>query len=134
MSNISSNFVDEFSAGFDKLTEQIQGEVSMAGAAAMAYVYYEEARLNASRHIVTRKLYDSIYRVFVKERSTGKIKVYRTSWNKRKAPHGHLIEFGHKNAPAYPFIRPAFDRTQAAIEAGTNRMAEKMDELGGAKR
>jgi len=27
--------------------------------------------------------------------------------NAKKAPHGHLIEFGTARAPAHPFLRPA---------------------------
>ena len=30
------------------------------------------------------------------------------------APHAHLIEYGRKNAPAYPFLRPALDKNIAA--------------------
>jgi HK97 gp10 family phage protein len=34
--------------------------------------------------------------------------------------YGHMIEFGTVNAPAYPFMRPAFDMAQgAALNAVT---------------
>jgi HK97 gp10 family phage protein len=56
---------------------------------------------------------------------------YRVSWNKKKAPHGHLIEFGTSRTPAYPFIRPAFDHIGRAIKAGQERMSERLGEVTG---
>lgn len=50
----------------------------------------------------------------------------------RKAPHGHLVEFGHGGphpAPAHPFVRPAWDgikdEVKRNIEAGLGRTVEK---------
>lgn len=96
----------------------------------------------------------SIYLAYEKERSTPAIVRYAVSWNSGKrmpgvarAPHGHLIEFGHwqthkvykgadgnwytnMKAPhespkwiaARPFLRPALDsRGQAAVTAGMMR-------------
>lgn len=98
----------------------------------------------------TGNLADSIYQVFSEDNSqeagTGYVRAtYHVSWNARKAPHGHLVEFGHiqkykvylgkdgkwytnKKAklstpvqvPARPFIRPAAaeaDRAEAAMRA-----------------
>jgi len=49
--------------------------------------------------------------------------------DRRKAPHSHLIEFGHGGphpAPAYPFLRPAVAATRGAamsiIEGALKRM------------
>lgn len=33
------------------------------------------------------------------------------------APHAHLVEYGHKGAPAKPFLRPALDQTMAEARA-----------------
>ncbi len=36
----------------------------------------------------------------------------------RKAPHGHLVEFGHGGphpAPPHPFVRPAWDELEASV-------------------
>ncbi|MBV2180775.1 MAG: HK97 gp10 family phage protein [Castellaniella sp.] len=73
---------------------------------------------------------------------------YSITWNASKAPHGHLLEFGHwrynaiqggypkgqklsapKWVPAHPFLRPAYDAVinvamQAALERGRQRMDE----------
>lgn len=32
------------------------------------------------------------------------------------APHAHLIEFGRRGAPAYPFLRPALDQNITAAK------------------
>lgn len=34
---------------------------------------------------------------------------------RREAPHAHLVEMGHKNAPPHPFFRPAWDSTKNPI-------------------
>jgi hypothetical protein len=96
----------------------------------------------------TGNLASSIYQVFSRSNSqqggAGYLRAtYHVSWNHRKAPHGHLVEYGHiqkykvylgkdgkwytnKKAPlptpvqvaARPFIRPAaaeFPRAEAAM-------------------
>jgi HK97 gp10 family phage protein len=56
------------------------------------------------------------------------VKTYRISWNKRTAPHGHLLEYGTSRAPAKPFIRPAYDRIGEAIAAGKDAMRRRLSE------
>lgn len=75
------------------------------------------------------------------------------TWNSKKAPHGHLVEFGHlqpfkvykgadgqwytsttlldspKFVPAHPFLRPAYEAVrgiaqEAMIKRGRERLAE----------
>lgn len=100
-------------------------------------------------------LRDAIYLAYSQNRSAPQIgmAVYSVTWNARKAPHGHLVEFGHmgtnmlvkgkngKYVPtnakllkpvrvsAKPFLRPAYDAMggiagQAALDRGRERMAE----------
>jgi len=109
--------------------ESVKGEVAIEGAAGMAKVIYDEARLNASRHHKSGLLESAIYRVYAPEKSKNGIQLYRVSWNHMKAPHGHLIEFGTSRAPAYPFIRPSAARIPDAIEQGKARMQIKLSEL-----
>lgn len=40
-------------------------------------------------------LRDAIYLAFSDARSSTRRVVYSISWNSKKAPHGHLLEFGH---------------------------------------
>jgi hypothetical protein len=92
-------------------------------------------------------LANAIYLVYVPEDATPTSYTYKISWNARKAPHGHLIEFGHwithavfkasngewytdkdqplntpRWVPARPFLRPTFDSySNVAISAMIQR-------------
>jgi HK97 gp10 family phage protein len=121
------------SVAIREMAETFKSEVAIEGAAAMAKVFYDEARLNAESHRKSGLLYSAIYRAYSPERSAEHVQVYRISWNKKKAPHGHLIEFGTSKAPAYPFLRPAAARTAEAIEAGKKALATAYTEKIGKK-
>lgn len=129
MIGVETKLSGDLSGDLDKFAKDVREKVLFSGVAAMANVIYEAARTNAQSNKKTGLLQDSIYRVYSPEKSTDESKMYRISWNKRKAPHGHLIEFGTSRAPAYPFMRPAFDRVNEAIAIGKARMAESMDQL-----
>ncbi len=131
----------DISGDLSKFERTVEGSIILSGAAAMAKVFYDEAKLNTSGvraggkpldppHIKTGTLHNAIYRVFSPERSSELKKVYEISVNKSKAPHFHLIEFGWSRAPAHPYIRPAFDHAQEAIKAGNERMAQRIAEGG----
>lgn len=117
---------EDITAGLDRIENKIREKVLLSGAATMAKVMYDEAKLDASRHAKTGTLHDAIYRVYAKDKSTDSKITYEISWNKTVAPHGHLIEFGTSRAPAYPFIRPAFDHIHQAIQTGQQRMQDVM--------
>jgi len=113
----------------DKFEASIGEKVILGGVAAAARVFYDEVKLNASGvrgHPKQQSgdLYDSIYRAYAEKEATPQVKSYFVSWNKSKAPHGHLIEFGTSQAPAYPFVRPAFGLANEAGRVGLARMAE----------
>lgn len=115
-------------------------------AQAAAQVLYDEVKRNVSR--IGRKkgnLASAIYQAFSQDNSGNGKATYHVSWNARKAPHAHLVEYGYiqryqvivtstgrfvtlKNRPlsqprqvaARPFIRPAvakFDEAAKAAEA-----------------
>jgi HK97 gp10 family phage protein len=117
---------ENITAGLDHVENKVREKVLLSGAATMAKVIYDEAKLNASRNVKTGMLRDAIYRVYAKDKSSDNEVTYEISWNKTVAPHGHLIEFGTSRAPAYPFIRPAFDHMDQAIQSGQRRMQEVM--------
>lgn len=129
-----ANFVEakldgELEIDLSKFEKVVQEKVLFSGAAEMASVIATEVRLNASPPRLGRKtgnLEGSIYWVFSPEKSTESQKTYRISWNKRKAPHGHLLEFGTSKMAAHPFLRPAFSRVNEAIAKGKERMAERL--------
>lgn len=126
---ISSKLSGDLEIDLTKFEKAVQEKVAFAGVAAMAQVIYDEALVHVP--VASGLLKDAIYRAHSKSRSTDTTKTYHVGWNKKKAPHGHLVEFGTSRAAAKPFMRPAFDRMDAAIEAGKERMAEKLDELKG---
>lgn len=131
--------------------ETVKSEVAMEGAAGMALVIYEEARarapVSASAHYFYGRNYKkngvkyrfspgtlkaSIYRVYSPEKSTATFKLYRVSWNHKKAPYGAMVEWGTSRRAAAPFMRPATSRLNDAIDAGKARMAAKLAALEGA--
>jgi Flp pilus assembly protein TadG len=80
------------------LTEM--GEAAEAAARpaaqAAAQVLYDEVKRNvAAIPAKTGKLGQSIYQVYSQANSGEGRATYHVSWNVRKAPHGHLVEFGH---------------------------------------
>lgn len=58
----------------------------------------------------------AIYQAYSKDNSAeGKRATYHVSWNAKKAPYGHMVEFGTSRAPAKPFLRPAFVAKESAV-------------------
>ncbi len=137
-------------AGFEEDIAQALRPAAQAG----AQVLYNEVRKNIS--FVGKKtgnLSSSIYQAYSKDNSKdGKVQAYHISWNARKAPHGHLIEYGHvqthvtviskktgkwitlKNKPlaspkivgARPLIRPAMAQFPLALEIAKTRFFEEI--------
>ena len=115
------------------VTEQIDNikhaaeEAIRPAAQAGAQVYYAEVKLRAKRGNEVRHmkggrtrpaglLASSIYQVYSKDHSDAEHATYHISWNAKKAPHGHLVEYGTSRAPASPFVRPAFDAAHGRAE------------------
>ena len=143
MITVETTLTGDLANDLDRWTKQIHESVAFAGVAAMALVIYDEAVANTSGArttgapgappgVVTGHLHSAIYRVFSKTRSNDHLKTYQISWNKTKAPHGFLVEYGTSHTPAHPFLRPAWSHVEQAIEAGRVRMTEKLAEIGGA--
>lgn len=132
-------------------------DAARPAAQAAAQVLYNEVKRNVGRlkkH--TGNLDRSIYQAFSKSNSGEGHATYHVSWNAKKAPHGHLVEYGHlqryeitydpqtkrftthKDRPlaqpkliaAKPFVRPAMAAFPAAIEAAKAVLFKTM---GGAK-
>lgn len=140
------DFVEDLS----RFEQNIKDKVLFTGVAAMAKSQYDEVRLRCpvSEHahffygrsskkngvryyFEPGNLLASIYRAYSPEKSSADVKTYRVSWNHRKAPYGFMVEFGTSNAPAHPFLRPAFDRINEAISIGKAAMAQRLATVGG---
>ena len=138
----------------EKQIDGIEGKTKAAvrpAAQAGAQVLYNRVQQNVSGiGVKTGNLRSSIYQKYSKDNSSELMATYHISWNTKKAPHGHLLEFGHvqryavfvgsdgqwhtdKKRPiaprivaARPFIRPAGDSIPAALDAVKDRFAEEM--------
>lgn len=111
--------LDDLFSGLDALEQEIEEAIRPA-AQAGAQVIYDRVKLNVSAlGKVTGNLDKSIYQAFSPEMSVeGQRVEYHVSWNHKKAPHGHLIEFGWMQRYRYrpdgmgPMVRPGMDGTK----------------------
>ena len=140
----------------DGVEEGMQ-EAARPAAQAAAQVLYERVKANVGRiKPVTGKLAASIYQAYSRDQSKDGREVYHVSWNARKAPHGHLVEFGHlqryevshdpktgrfithkgrplptpKHVPGRPFIRPAMDAFPQAMAAAEETYLQQLAQRG----
>lgn len=133
MIDLSFDFTKLF-GGLDKITKAAE-EGARPAAQEGAQVFYEEVEQRVSGigggpGVVTGKLKDAIYQAFVEKESGNGRAVYRISWNKKKAPHGHLLERGTSKMAARPFIRPSYDaKRSAAIQAVNVRLAAELKKV-----
>lgn len=95
MSGGFSIAVDLSDLGMD--TEVSAAEAAVRPAAqAGAEVLYQAVKKNIGKiGRVTGNLASSIYQAYSRDNSNKLRAQYHVSWNRRKAPHGHLVEFGH---------------------------------------
>lgn len=149
-------FIDaqvDFSDAIRGLERLREVRVSLARSMGVAggQIFRDEAKVLAP--VKDGILRDSIYLAYRDARSTGDQITYSITWNHSKAPHGHLIEFGHwqpfkvislpdgsfvttgvrlsapKWTPAQPFLRPAYTSSlvrarNAMIERARQRLPE----------
>lgn len=81
--------------GLDELATGAEEAVRPA-AQAGAQVFYDRVKANVTKlGRVTGNLAGSIYQVYSKDNSGRGRAQYHISWNRKKAPHGHLVEYGH---------------------------------------
>ncbi len=104
---------------FDMLDEMEASveEALRPAAQAATQVIYDRVKLNVSAlGRVTGNLDRSIYQYYSTEKSVdGERAEYHVSWNHKKAPHGHLLEWGWLQRYVYrpdgmgPMVRPGMD-------------------------
>lgn len=109
-------------SGFERMLDQLGTDVEAAArpaAQAAAAVFYRAIQSNVDAiGKVTGNLARSIYQAYSRDNSAPGRAVYHISWNARKAPHGHLVEYGHiqryrvylnKRGEWKTMIRPGMD-------------------------
>lgn len=155
-------------ASLDRLEAVVLEKVVRSGAAGMASAIAAEVEANVAKLangapvVVNGETHEpgtlqgAIYWAFDDRASTDLRKTYGVSWNRSKAPHGHLIEFGHwrvnrvyrdddghlvatrerlpepEFVPAQPFLRPALAALPRAIQAGMEAMRRRFAAEAGA--
>lgn len=86
-------------SSLDALMEDLGDSAEAAArpaAQAAAQVLYDAVVRNVAQlGRSTGKLSSSIYQVYSEDHSGPGRATYHISWNHRKAPHGHLVEFGY---------------------------------------
>lgn len=99
-------------SGLDSALQNLENNVAehlaRSGALAGARVIRDEVRARTpvytpepgeriNRQSLRKRgaLQHSIYLAYAERKSSSRIKTYRISWNRKEAPHGHLVEFGH---------------------------------------
>lgn len=137
---------------------ELRVPLSRSMAVAAGKVFRDEAKARApvgteGESKAPGTLRDALYLAYKTNSNTEKEVRYWVTWNAKKAPHGHLIEFGHwqthvarkgrggrwysgqkkdvpKWIPAKPFLRPALDaKMDAAISAAIQRGQARFVEL-----
>ena len=112
-------------ASLEKFFFFFKTTVIRAGSQAAAQVFYNEAKNRVP--VKSGTLKNSIYQVFSEDNSDKGKATYHVSWNRSKAPHGHLIEFGTSRAPAHPFLKPAYEAMKGqAYTAAIQKMKESL--------
>lgn len=87
--------LSEFNEFIKDLGESVEHAIRPA-AQAGAQVLYDNVKENvASIGRVTGNLSNAIYQAYDKRNSNEQQAFYQVGWNARKAPHGHLLEYGH---------------------------------------
>jgi len=148
--------IDASQLGMAELVADAEAAARPA-AQAGAQVLYDAVRRNVNgikRH--TGNLSRSIYQAFSRDQSSQGKATYHISWNAKKAPHGHLVEWGHlqryevtydpltrrftthktrplatpKLVAARPFVRPAMAQMPQAEAAMRTRWLEELAKQG----
>lgn len=101
---------------FDRLGDQVE-QAARPAAQAAAQVLYDEVKKNVQAlGKKTGKLESSIYQVFSASNSSPGKATYQVSWNHKKAPHGHLLEYGYLQR--YKYYQNARGQVRVMVRPG----------------
>jgi hypothetical protein len=100
----------------ERLGDRAEAAARPASQAAAQVLYDQVKRNVAAIPQKTGNLARSIYQVYSQAKSAPGVATYQISWNKTRARHGYLVEFGHiaryvtymgKDGNLYTAIRPS---------------------------
>ena len=91
--NVDVSALDSMIDGFAEAVEEAVRPAAQAG----AEVVYNAVLSNVATRVGVKsgRLENAIYQVFSRDNSSESKSTYHVSWNYRKAPHAHLVEFGY---------------------------------------
>jgi HK97 gp10 family phage protein len=132
-------------AVFERLERAARDSLARPAAQAAAQVMYDEVKLRTpisskirqykGKTIRPGALRGAIYQVFSKDNSGAGVAEYHVSVNFKKAPHWHLVEFGHggpRPAPAKSYLRSGFEASKGrAEEAMRKRFLDDLASITG---
>lgn len=99
-----------------QLGDQVE-EAARPAAQAGAEVLYKEVQANVSKiRRKTGNLARSIYQAYSENNSSPGRATYHVSWNAKKAPHGHLVEYGHLQR--YEYYKDEKGNIRPKVRAG----------------
>lgn len=150
---MASRLVGSLAGSIRDVRGKVTDDLLRKAASAGAKVLHDEMQLRVP--VDDGVLKGSLYWFHDKRRSLGGKQVYSTGPNMVKAPHWHLVEYGHWRVnvvvrgpngqlvatkdrlpapvwvPAVPFIRPSFDaKAQEAVEEARRALSEGLAALG----
>lgn len=139
-------------AGIDQAIDGIAAHAEAAArpaAQAGAQVFYDEVRrrvpvskkghwfhgrsfkLNGQKYwFDSGSLKSAVYQVFSKDSSSAGLASYHVAWNHKKVPYGFMVEFGTRNTPAHPFLRPAAAKADDVASAMRNKFLAELQAKG----
>lgn len=146
MFQIETKMHDYMSEGLERFTSEVAGSCLHVGAAGMANVIYEKARVEAPKSkgkthyfkgthqiygpYVPGSLRNAIYQYFVRDKSTDTRAVFTVRWRTNKppvgVPYGFMVEYGTKFQRPNPFMERAAKAMPLAVTEGLKRMRERM--------
>lgn len=68
----------------------------------------------------------AVYQVYSKDNSTNGQATYQISWNHRKAPYGHMVEYGTRRSRPVAFVRRAGLKMPAALQAAETEFMRRL--------
>lgn len=159
--------MSQWLTGLDNLGGPIRESLARRMAVSGGIVLRDEAKALAPKGVAEAQairqyggslnpgaLENAMYLALNETMTTDTIFTYTISWNSKKAPHGHLLEFGHwqpyvvvfteengwitlnvekdtpTRVPAYPFLGPAYEsKIHQALQAMLDRGRAELPKL-----
>lgn len=90
---MNMTLTDDFSKSLNQLQKHVEDNILRSSARAGALVFYD--LMHAYAPYKDGKLLNAIYHKFIPEVERDTYKSYRIGVNHKKAPHWHLLEYGH---------------------------------------